>query len=123
SGDLPRVQALRWIDWRPLAHAAAHELGNDRTQRQIEVPTNHVVVALDAVAELAGDVAVLLGPAGEVPEIAGRDGRQVERVLTRIEADRDDAVVGTDAAPQLHRLIIAAERDVAERIRVFGCYR
>src|SRR5216684_7559429 len=79
-----------------------------------------VVVAANAVTELARDVAVLLGPAGEAPDLSGGNRRQVEGVFARIEAQRDDAVVGTDAPPELHRLVVAAERDVAEAVAVVG---
>src|ERR1700737_5081072 len=71
-------------------------------------------------AELAGDVAVLLRPAGEAPDLSGGNRRQVEGIFARIEAERDDAVVGTDALPELHRLVVAAEGDIAEAVAVVG---
>src|SRR6202521_5563367 len=39
-------------------------------------------------------------------------------IVARIEGERDDAVVGTDTSPELHRLVVAAEGDVAEAVAV-----
>src|SRR5205823_7130139 len=97
AGDVTGVEPLGDVDRRPPTHAFGRQLGNDRTKDEVEIATNDVVIATRAMAEFAGDVAVGLGPPREVPEVAGRDGAQVERVLTRIEAQRDHAVFRADA--------------------------
>src|SRR5438034_9455266 len=119
-GDLSSVQALGQLNRRAPADAVAGESRNQLAEDGVEVATHNVVIAAHAVTELTGDVAVLLGPSGEVPELSSGNGRQVERVLAGIEAQRNDAVVGADAPPELHGLIVSAEGDVAEAIAILG---
>src|SRR5204862_8350419 len=92
-GDLSSVQALGQLNRRAPADAAAGEPRNQLAEDGVEVATHNAVIAAHAVTELTGDVAVLLGPSGEVPELSSRNGRQVERVLAGIEAQRNHAVV------------------------------
>src|SRR5213080_4825507 len=119
-GDLSSVQALGQLNRRAPADAAAGEPRNQLAEDGVEVATYNAVIAAHAVTELTGDVAVLLGPSGEVPELSSGNGRQVERVLARIEAERDDTVVGTDASPELHGLVVSAEGDVSEAVAILG---
>src|ERR1700674_5371158 len=118
--DLAGIEALGHIDRWPPPDATLRQLRNDLSENGVQVPVHDVVVATNTMAELAGDVAVLLRPAGEVPDLSGGNRCQVEGIFARIEAERDDAVVGTDAPPELHRLVVAAERDVAEAVAVVG---
>src|SRR5437762_2124316 len=119
-GDLSSVQALGQLNRRAPADAAAGEPRNQLAEDGVEVATHNAVIAAHAVTELTGDVAVLLGPSGEVPDLSSGDGRQVERVLAGIEAERDDTVVGTDASPELHGLVVSAEGDVSEAVAILG---
>src|SRR5205823_3622275 len=118
--DLTGIEPLGQIDRRAPAHAATGQLRDDLSQGSVQVSAHDVVIAANAMAELTGDVAVLLRPPGEAPHLSGGNRRQVERVLARVEPERDDAVVRTDAAPELHRLVVAAEGDVAEAVAVVG---
>jgi len=92
---VPRVEPLRKLDRRAPADAPAGQPRNDLAEDGVDVATNDVVIAPNAVTELTGDVAVLLRPSGEGPNLSGGNRRKVEGVFARIEAQRDDAVVGT----------------------------
>src|SRR5205814_10106568 len=84
----------------------------------LAVSTDLAVLMGDAVADLGVLVPVGLAHVGEVVDVARRDLREVERVLARVEAERDDDVVFREAAPDLHRALIAAEADVPEAVLV-----
>src|SRR5437868_13608025 len=103
--DLTGIEPLGQIDHRAPAHAATGQLRDDLSQGSVQVSAHDVVIAANAMAELTGDVAVLLRPPGEAPHLSGGNRRQAERVLARAEPERDDAAVRTDAAPQAHRLL------------------
>src|SRR5207245_3049073 len=120
AGDLTGIEALGQVDRWPPADATTGELRDDLCERGVQVSANDVVIAPNPMAELTGDMAVLFRPAGEAPHLPGGNRRQVERVLARVEAERDDAVVRPDAPPELHRLVVAAEGDVAEAVAVVG---
>src|SRR5207237_7534108 len=76
------------------------------------------VLVRDAVPELAVLVAVGLTHIGEVVDVARRDLREIERVLARVEAERDDDVVLAEALPDLHRALVPAEADVSVAVHV-----
>src|SRR5437899_996526 len=120
AGYLTGIEALGQVDRWPPADATTGELRDDLCERGVQVSANDVVIAPNPMAELTGDMAVLFRPAGEAPHLPGGNRRQVERVLARVEAERDDAVVRADAPPELHRLVAAAEGDVAEAVAVVG---
>src|SRR5438105_4042277 len=119
-GDLSGVQALGQLDRRAPADAAVGQARENFAQGRIDIAANDVIIAAHPMTELTGDVAVLLGPSGEVPELTSRNGGQVERVLAGVEAERNHAVLWTDAPPELHRLVVSAERDVPEAVAVLG---
>src|SRR5436853_1455204 len=76
--DLTGIEALGHIDWWPPADATPRQLRNNLSEDGVQVSMHHVVIATHAMAELPGDVAVLFRPPCEVPNLASRNGRQVE---------------------------------------------
>src|SRR5260370_5662976 len=70
TGNVPRVEALRKLDVRTAAHTPAGQPRNDLAEHGIEVATHDGVIVLHPVTELTGDVAVLLGPSREVPNLS-----------------------------------------------------
>src|SRR5439155_2070030 len=102
---------------RPLL-AGLGEARQNFLEDEPDVAAHLPVLVRHAVPEFAVLVPVRLAHVGEVVDVAGRDLREVERVLAGVEAERDDDVVLAKASPHLHRALVATEADVAESVLV-----
>jgi len=78
SRDDAGVEARREFERRAAAHAAAREPWDDLGKHGVEIAANPAVIAAHPVTEVPVDVAIGLGPSGEVPDAPRGDRGEVE---------------------------------------------